>query len=270
MSFERDFLSKCEYSHYWHFASILPALYDGTFYDSPIYAKSTGQAHLRGLATFLCGIFAQNPALSSEINERFEQSLFRDGYRFNGKELVETDIDTSASPVLLGLPNRHCLLQELSQQLQNNETVAVLFVDLDHFKQVNDQLSHADGDECLGTVVETIGRVVRYKGKLYRVGGDEFAVMLPNFSGSEASATAEQVRASVDGLKSFGGAVKVTASIGVAVSGTQLTTAEALVKAADEAMYISKFTTKNRVCSWPPPPAEAEQAAANRKIELRR
>ena len=270
MNFEREFLSKCEYSHYWHFTSILPALHDGTFYDDPIRGRSTGQAHLRGLATYLCGVFTQFPNARTPANDSFEESLFRDGYRFNGKELVEADIDTSTSPELAGLPNRECLLQELLPQLQNNEAVAVLFVDLDRFKQVNDQLSHAEGNKCLSTVVQAIGRIVRHKGKLYRVGGDEFVVMLPNFSGSEASSTAERVRTSIDDLKPFGGVVKITASIGVAVSGTRLSTPEVLVKAADEAMYVSKFTTKNRVCSWPPPPADAEQAAANRKIDSHR
>jgi hypothetical protein len=60
--------------------------------------------------------------------------------------------------------------------------------------------------------------------------------------------------------------VKVTASIGAAVSnGKQLTTPKDLVDAADEATYVSKFTTKNRVCLWPPLKSEAEQATANRK-----
>jgi diguanylate cyclase (GGDEF)-like protein len=266
MTFEREFLSKCEYLHYWNFASILPTLYDGSFYDNPIHGKSTGQAHLRGFATYLCGTFAQYPNARSALNDSFEQSLFLDGYRFNGKELVETDVDTSASPILAVLPNRECLLQELSQQLQNNETVAVLFIDLDHFKPVNDQLGHDAGTECLSIVVQTIGRILRHKGKLYRVGGDEFAAMLPNFSCSEALVTAERVRASIDNLKPFGGKVKVTASVGIAASdGKGLSTPEALVKAADDAMYVSKFTTKNRICSWPPLPAEAEQAEANRR-----
>lgn len=65
------------------------------------------------------------------------------------------------------------------------------------FKQVNDQLSHAQGDECLVTIVRTIADVLRHKGKLYRVGGDEFCVMLRNFCVDEAGVTAERIRKSI-------------------------------------------------------------------------
>jgi GGDEF domain-containing protein len=83
---------------------------------------------------------------------------------------------------------------------------------------------------------------------------------------TRGSAPAERVRASIDALAPFGGLVKVTASIGVAVSdGKALATPDALVKAADEAMYVSKFTTKNRICLWPPDAAEAAQADINRR-----
>jgi GGDEF domain-containing protein len=74
------------------------------------------------------------------------------------------------------------------------------------------------------------------------------------------------VRRSIDALPPFGGKVKVTASLGVAVSDEKrLSTADALARAADEAMYVSKFTTKNRLCIWPPDKQDAAQAEVNRK-----
>ena len=88
---------------------------------------------------------------------------------------------------------------------------------------------------------------------------------MPNFSSFEAAATAERVQAAVDALEPFGGTAKVTTSIGIATSdGQQLTDAESLVKAADDAMYISKWTTKNRITTWPPSAADGEVARANR------
>jgi hypothetical protein len=87
---------------------------------------------------------------------------------------------------------------------------------------------------------------------LYRPGGDEFCVILPNRSGPDAAADAEQVRLAIDSLKPFGGTSKVTASIGVATSCAKLTDARALIAAADDAMYVSKWTTKNCVTTWPP------------------
>jgi len=64
MGFERDFLSKCENQYYWNFASLLPALHDGSFYQGTVYGQSRGQGCLRGFATLLCGMFA-TPARAS-------------------------------------------------------------------------------------------------------------------------------------------------------------------------------------------------------------
>jgi len=85
---------------------------------------------------------------------------------------------------------------------------------------------------------------------------------------AEASATAERIRTKIDGLKPFGGTVKVTTSIGVEASETEgLSSPNALLDAADKAKYAAKFTTKNRICAWPLSPAEAD-AAATRKDGL--
>lgn len=271
MGFDQEFLSACQFRYYWNFKSLLPALYDGGFYGHRMGSHSRGQGDLRGVATFLCGAFVQHAALRTPLNDLFERSLLRDGYRFEGLSLVEVSMDTSVVPELSELQDRQSLLRDVSSQLQDGSSVAVLFIDLDHFKQVNDQLSHELGDQCLVTVVRTISEVLRHRGKLYRVGGDEFCAVLPNFSADEAAVTAERIRTSIDALKPFGGKVKITASIGVAVSDQkQLSVADSLVGAADEAMYISKFTTKNRVCVWPPDHRDAAQAETNRKQEERK
>jgi PleD family two-component response regulator len=97
---------------------------------------------------------------------------------------------------------------------------------------------------------------------LYRYGGDEFCALLPNFSISEARATAERIRAAID-TENPGDPVKVTCSIGVASSETDgLDKPATIVKAADDAMYVSKHTTKNSVSIYPPSPLQKE--AANR------
>src|SRR5229473_3287244 len=232
MGFDQKFILACECRYYWNFKSLFPALHDGSFYGHGVDGCSRGQGPLRGFATFLSGAFVQHSALRTPLNNVFEQSLLRDGYRFDGRSLVAVNMDTSVVPELSELQNRESLLRDVSSQLQSDSCVAVLFIDLDHFKQVNDQLSHAQGDQCLVTVVRAISEVLRHRGKLYRVGGDEFCAMLPNFSLEEAAATAERIRRSVDALKPFGGAVKVTASLGVAVSDRkQLSAADALVGA---------------------------------------
>ena len=258
MGFDQGFINTCEYQYGWGFQSIFTSLYDGSLRG--------GQDYLRGFAAFLCGAFTQHSQLRTNLNDAFERSLLRDGYRFSGRDLVEVGVDTSLAPELSELNDRDGLLDDVSALFEEHTNVAIMFIDLDLFKQVNDQLSHADGDKCLVAIVRTISAVLLHKGRLYRVGGDEFCAMLPNFSKEEAGATAERIRKAVDDLRAFGGKVKVTVSVGVAVSSDKgLAQADALVKAADEAMYVSKFTTKNRVCVWPPNPQELTLAQTNKK-----
>jgi diguanylate cyclase (GGDEF)-like protein len=188
-----------------------------------------------------------------------QQSLLKDGYKFiDGTTLVEASPIVDAVPrELADLPNKKDLLQELKGHLDDKELVAVLFLDLDNFKRVNDELGHAEGDKCLIEVVNTISSAIAFKGRLYRVGGDEFCALMVNFSVSEAYATAERIRSKIDSLSAFGGSVKVTASIGVAASDPQgLSSPESLVDASDKAMYRAKHTTKNGVCLWPLNPDE--------------
>jgi diguanylate cyclase (GGDEF)-like protein len=269
MGFGRDFISACKYRYYWDFQWLFPALHDGSFYGRRAGGCSSGQGDLRGFAVFLCGAFVQHSELRTRLNVLFEESLLKDGYRFDGRSLVEINMDTSVLPELSKLQNRESLMHDVSFNLRDASCVAVVFIDVDDFKEVNDQLSHTQGDECLAKVAQTISDVLRHRGKLYRVGGDEFCAMLPNCCADEARATAERIRKSVDSLEPFGGKVKVTVSLGVAVSDrAKLSAAKALVTAADEAMYVSKFTTKNRVCMWPPGQEEAAQATVAKRQHL--
>ena len=82
------------------------------------------------------------------------------------------------------------------------------------FQSVNDTNGHPEGDACLDRVVSTLGDVVGRKGKIYRWGGDEFAVCLPDFSTEEAQVTADLIRRAVEQTKP-GGEVTVTTSIGI-------------------------------------------------------
>jgi len=125
---------------------------------------------------------------------------------------------------------------------------AILCIDLDHFKQVNDTHGHAAGDSCLQRVVDAISTTIGRRGTLYRLGsGDEFGVLLPDFCTEEACATAERIRRAIE-RSNLTDVVAVTGSIGV--SGTDVfaeVTAEDLLHAADLAMYSSKKNGKNRV-----------------------
>jgi len=150
------------------------------------------------------------------------------------------------------LPNKDQLLKDVQSILKQHPTFALIVIDLDNFKTVNDTKGHLEGDACLDKVVATIGAVVGRKGKIYRWGGDEFAVCLPDFSTEEAQATAERIRRSVEEQEP-GGEIPVTTSIGVC--GTDCTESESpeeILDFADKAMYESKHGKgKNCVTAWP-------------------
>jgi diguanylate cyclase (GGDEF)-like protein len=154
----------------------------------------------------------------------------------------------SAPPMSVNeLPNRDAMHEDIKSLLRHPKPFSVLFIDLDGFKNVNDSQGHQAGDQCLDAVVTALGETIQGKGKMYRYGGDEFVVSLPNFTPSEAEATAERIRAAIDELDP-GDEIKIAASVGVAgcVHG-QIVKLHDLVNAADQAMYESKRAGGNRV-----------------------
>ncbi|MGD0254253.1 MAG: sensor domain-containing diguanylate cyclase [Acidimicrobiales bacterium] len=141
--------------------------------------------------------------------------------------------------------NRASAMAELEAMLAPDGTgqrPAVIFIDLDHFKDVNDNLGHIAGDEFLRVVAQRLHRCVRAEDVVGRIGGDEFLVICPHISATaEAMRTAARLAHSLRNqivLKKA--AVPSSASIGVAWCDAQSTTAEALVAQADAAMYQSK------------------------------
>ncbi|GAB4087809.1 hypothetical protein GCM10028785_04780 [Hydrogenophaga soli] len=127
---------------------------------------------------------------------------------------------------------------------------AMLFVDLDHFKRINDQHGHAAGDVVLRTVAQAVAAQLRQTDVLGRVGGEEFAILLPDTDLAGAQQVAETLRLGVLGLQpDIGGGVRlpVTASIGVAALRGADANLPLLRQQADEAMYQAKAGGRNRV-----------------------
>ncbi len=128
------------------------------------------------------------------------------------------------------------------------EPLVAMMIDLDHFKQVNDTHGHDKGDEVLKAVFGIVKVRVKSKGKAYRYGGDEIAVLLPNYTAAEGTALAEVIRGNIersDVVRELG----VTVSIGVACLPDHATDAANLLKSADAAMYRAKGSGKNQVAS---------------------
>ena len=125
---------------------------------------------------------------------------------------------------------------------------AMLLIDVDRFKAVNDHYGHQAGDLCLQQLVERISVRLRRGDLLARFGGEEFAVLLPGVSSREAASMAERLRAAVQAQPfTFEGAqVNITVSIGIAALGTD-TVPETLIEAADLALYAAKNAGRNQI-----------------------
>lgn len=153
---------------------------------------------------------------------------------------------------LTGLHNRRHLdrvLAGVADPATSEERPAVLVLDIDHFKHVNDRYGHAAGDRVLTAVARLLQAAVRDGDTAVRFGGEEFLVLLPGADRDQAFRRAEQIRRDVAAaVHSIGDErIRVTLSVGVAVCPADGASAEALLEAADRALYTAKATGRDRV-----------------------
>jgi diguanylate cyclase (GGDEF)-like protein/PAS domain S-box-containing protein len=153
---------------------------------------------------------------------------------------------------LTGLPNRALFLNRLRHALvrtqRNATSVAVMFVDIDRFKVINDSMGHDVGDQLLVQIAERLSRATRSGDTVARFGGDEFVVLVDNVSGdSEAAAAAQRIQGVFSKPYMLGETpTYTTASIGVSLSSPGDASADALLRDADAAMYRAKDEGRNR------------------------
>ena len=171
---------------------------------------------------------------------------------------------------LTGLFNRRRFDEELKRELARagryHSRGAVLSVDIDNFKSINDSAGHAAGDAVLSEAAGVLERRFRASDIVARIGGDEFAVLLPSVDVDEARAAAEDLLASIHGSKAvFGGKpLRITASIGVAAFESDDATAGELLTGADLAMYAAKAQGRDRVVVYTA--SEGRRARATLKL----
>jgi diguanylate cyclase (GGDEF)-like protein len=160
---------------------------------------------------------------------------------------------------LTGLYNRRYMQEFLERELHSarrkRRPLAVLMIDLDHFKRYNDNYGHAAGDKALAAVGEGLLRSVRAEDVACRYGGEEFTVILPECSLSQAAGRAEQIRTRLKEYRSQHDgqpADALTASIGVAAYPETTDRVDLLLKFADEALYQAKRAGRDRVVTARP------------------
>lgn len=187
------------------------------------------------------------------VSQFFISSLFvlMLGYQLNQNLESIATIDG-----LTGILNRRGL-EDAANKMQGvckriNLSMAVLLIDIDHFKKVNDQFGHLSGDDVLKHLAATISNILRTGDVAGRYGGEEFCVFLPNTNENDASVLAERIRAGIEAtpFKDYDLIINITVSIGVADSVRAGYEFKGLVAAADGAMYAAKNSGRNRVTRY--------------------
>ena len=202
--------------------------------------------------------------LSDDAGEEGVVISFRDYSTI--KQYQEEIYQLAYHDTLTGLPNRRILEDRLTQSLlfaqRYNQTIALLFLDLDHFKQVNDVYGHATGDALLKKVATRLSNCVRDSDTVVRMGGDEFIILLPELRHpDDAQLFARKILTALNyPLIIEGQEMRVSASIGVAITTGGATTAKQLLQKADNAMYKAKHAGRNTyvLTSDDPIPAELD------------
>ena len=187
------------------------------------------------------------------VSQFFISSLFvlMLSYKLNQKlESIATIDGLTAVLNRRGLEDAAVKMQDICKRI--NLSMAILLIDIDHFKKVNDKYGHLTGDDVLRHLSKEIASVLRTSDVLGRYGGEEFCVFLPNTTESDAVGLAERIRAGVEAssFQDAQGLIKTTVSIGVADSVRAGYDFKGLVATADSAMYGAKNGGRNRVVSY--------------------
>jgi diguanylate cyclase (GGDEF)-like protein/PAS domain S-box-containing protein len=178
------------------------------------------------------------------------------------RKLLENELQEQAqSDYLTGLPNRRHFIErgeeELARTKRYGRPMSLLMLDIDHFKAINDTHGHQAGDLALQMMADHCREVLREIDVIGRVGGEEFAIILPETDRAGANRIAERLRASIAGkvmATEKGATLGITVSIGLATHAGSDAEAnlDGLIKQADEALYEAKRSGRNRVCVFRP------------------
>jgi two-component system cell cycle response regulator len=155
--------------------------------------------------------------------------------------------------------------EEVARSRRHHLAVALLLLDLDHFKAINDQFDHLFGDYVLFAFAQKLRSVVRQIDLAARLGGDEFALLLPNTDLEEATLLATRLRSVVaaHAFEKDGHSTRLTLSIGIdALQGDEPLEPEQFLRRADSALIEAKRRGRNRICLWPEVAQSSEEQGA--------
>jgi len=214
---------------------------------------------------------------TDEVLEILEALAGHAAASLESARLHEQTKHASMTDALTGLPNRRAFDDDLQAEVRRaqryNRPLSVFFVDLDHFKLLNDRYGHRAGDIALQGAAAALQRNLREADRVYRIGGEELVVIAPETTADQGRATAERLRLAI-ATSADDRAPQVTASFGVAELPRNAIDAVGLLRAADGALYAAKSRGRNCVVvadeavrgssEAVTPPLPADPAAAER------
>jgi len=208
---------------------------------------------------------------NEEALELLRNVAYLSAMTIKNAELYEKTFTKAITDGLTGLYTHRYFQERLTEEIKYasryGKKLALVMIDLDHFKQYNDTLGHPEGDKILKEFASLLKAYTRDSDIVCRIGGDEFTVLLKQVDKKNAIQKAEAIRQAVRS-RFYERPVQVTSSIGLACFPDDSTTKKDLVKSADEALYKSKKLGRNRVSVAPPlSPAFGNDMAVNQELE---
>ena len=225
----------------------------------PILIVVAPDDHQRLLRALDMGVndYLIRPIDKQELLARANTQIRRCRYTDQLRSHVQATMELAVTDPLTGLYNRRYMENQtaalVEHAINRGKALALLALDVDHFKTVNDENGHAVGDRVLQELASRLKQAIRNIDMICRIGGEEFVIVLPNTNAEVAAKIADRMRRSISGKPFNVGAAKgplnVTVSIGVAAIESAADTMETILKRADEALYSAKRSGRNRVNS---------------------
>lgn len=230
--------------------------------SSLLREKEKRLAHEKELRGELQGVYRRECDLHNRLREAYDEqqvSILQQKILLDDLNRLYREQERAAiTDAVTGLPNHRAFVKHLDEEIERckaeEKGFLLFFVDLDHFKGINDTWGHLAGDAVLAEVARRLQRTAQPEGFVGRYGGEEFALIMPDAMLTDACALAQRLRAAVNAdpytwrcAEEEMTGIFVTASIGVAVYGMHGTQREELIKRADQAMYQAKLEGRDCV-----------------------